>query len=608
MAIIDTTRDVVVVRIVYDGAPAAGKTLSVQTLGKLLGKTNAVFTPELPDYPIVYFDWLEYTGGFFKGLAIACQIVSVPTHTTAQPYRDYLLSTADTVVFVADASSPKNLQASLPYFDHAREQLAAIHSHAPVEMVVQLNKQDSPHAVHEVEAKTYFNDCPDLSFSESSATLPKGIRETFILAVRLAVERLNILDNTRQLPHLPRPEVSTGEELLELFKAQLPALSLPITASVSPNVEIAVPEEIVLLADPSNQLDELSELEVLTELEALPELGEFAGEPQNLEDFDDLPELSDVADFSELNPVEEHDSVDEFLTEPDTAETPIVAPEISEPVASTPEILASVTAVSPPPETPETNVVSFAAAALKSNSKRLPKFPDEETPSQWIWPPLSGKLILNQVAQHALKPTLQEDGTWMVNTKEGWRCFSKLAWQYPELDGAKAALREQIALHLRCSSLLSEQRCVVIAEERKNWRLWQILHTEPCLAQALQTAIHAETPESSAQQLLKCAQNMLNFYRTVNSYAAEFKFSLANIAVDNAQNLIYLGTLDKTAQTLASLSTAELLTQEFLPVLHRAVQQEELAVEALVEIFADYAEGSEAELVEQLTELCIAAL
>ena len=117
MAIIDTTRDVVVVRIVYDGAPAAGKTLSVQTLGKLLGKTNAVFTPELPDYPTVYFDWLEYTGGFFKGLAIACQIVSVPTHTTAQPYRDYLLSTADTVVFVADASSPKNLQASLPYFE-----------------------------------------------------------------------------------------------------------------------------------------------------------------------------------------------------------------------------------------------------------------------------------------------------------------------------------------------------------------------------------------------------------------------------------------------------------------------------------------------------------
>lgn len=589
MAIIDTTRDVVVVRIVYDGAPAAGKTLSVQALGKLLGKTNAVFTPELPDYPTVYFDWLEYTGGFFKGLAIACQIVSVPTHKAAQPYRDYLLNTADTVVFVADASSPKNLQASLPYLDHAREQLAAIHSHAPVEIIAQLNKQDSPHAVHEVEAKAYFNDYPDLSFCESSATLPKGIRETFILAVRLAVERLNILENTRQLPHLPRPEVMNGEELLEFFKTQFPAISLPVIPGVTHAVEVMMPEDIVLLDDPSP--DVLSELEVLEALEALPDL-DVMTEDASLADIDDLPELTD---FPVVDTVQELDTVDEFLTK--FEETEVIS-EISPEVA--PEIVASAT--------PETNVVSLAAASLKNNSKRLPKFPDEETPSQWIWPPLSGKFMLNQVVQYSLKPTLQEDGTWVVNTEKGWRCFSKLAWQYPELTGAKTALREQISLHLRCSSLLSEQRCVVIVEERKNWRLWQILHTEPSLEQALQIAIHAENPESIAQQLLSCAQNLVNSYREVGNYPAEFKFSLANIGLDNSNHLIYLGTLDKNAQAVPNLSTQDLLIQEFLPPLHHAVQQEELAVEALVEIFADYAEGAQAELAEQLTELCIAAL
>lgn len=592
MAIIDTTRDVVVVRIVYDGAPAAGKTLSVQALGKLLGKTNAVFTPELPDYPTVYFDWLEYTGGFFKGLAIACQIVSTPTHSAAQPYRDYLLSTADTVVFVADASSPKNLQASLPSFDHACAQLAAIHSHAPVEMVVQLNKQDSPHAVHEAEAKAYFNDHPDLSFNESSATLPKGIRETFILAVRLAVDRLNILDNTRQLPHLPRPEVTNGEELLELLKTQFPALSLAATPSVAYAAEATLPEEVMLLEDPSN--NGLSELEVLDVLEALPDVDELAAAPQNLEDFGDLPELSD---FPVADTVEELDSIDEFLTE--LAAPAEVTPEKVEVLPVVPEVLASA---------PETNVVSIASTALKANSKRLPKFPDEETPSQWIWPPLSGKLMLNQVVQHSLKPTLQEDGTWVVNAKSGWRCFSKLEWQYPELAGAKTALREQISLHLRCSSLLSEQRCVVIAEERKNWRLWQILHTEPSLEQALQTAIHAETPELIAQGLLRCAQDLLNSYRDMGGYPAEFKFNLANIGLDTTHNVIYLGTLDKNAHAVPVLSMQDLLNQEFLPVLHQAVQQEELAVEALVEIFTDYAEGSQAELAEQLTELCIAAL
>jgi hypothetical protein len=335
----------------------------------------------------------------------------------------------------------------------------------------------------------------------------------------------------------------------------------------------------------------------------LPDLNEFTNAPQN---FDELPELTEC---SEAKISEELNTTEQGLTEPTAFASPkmsALTSEIPKTTVSTPETL-STEFVPPAPETPA-NGVSFAAVALKSNSKRLPKFPDEETPSQWIWPPLSGKLILNQVVQHSLKPTLQEDGTWVVNTREGWRCFSKLAWQYPELAGAKTALREQISLHLRCSSLLSEQRCVVIAEERKNWRLWQILHTEFSLEQVLQVAIHAENPEIIAQQLLACAQNVLNSYREVCSYPAEFKFSLANVGLDNNNNIIYLGSLDKNLSTVSTLSTQDLLTQEFLPVLHRAVQQEELAVEALVEIFAEYAEGSQAELAEHLTELCIAAL
>ena len=62
MAIIDTTRDVVVVRIVYDGAPAAGKTLSVQTLGKLLGKTNARLHR--------FWIFFQHAGHFIQGVLI----------------------------------------------------------------------------------------------------------------------------------------------------------------------------------------------------------------------------------------------------------------------------------------------------------------------------------------------------------------------------------------------------------------------------------------------------------------------------------------------------------------------------------------------------------
>ena len=101
MAIIDIERDVIVVRIVYDGPPFSGKTTSVHALAKILDKRNTVFSPqEDPLSKTLYFDWMEYCGGFFKGYSISCQIISVPGQLSLMERRHFLLRTADSVVFV----------------------------------------------------------------------------------------------------------------------------------------------------------------------------------------------------------------------------------------------------------------------------------------------------------------------------------------------------------------------------------------------------------------------------------------------------------------------------------------------------------------------------
>src|SRR5579864_6982644 len=76
MAVLDLERDVIVIRIVYDGPPLAGKTTSVRALAHSLARS--VETPLEASGRTVFFDWMEYTGGLFEGHQIRCQVVSVP--------------------------------------------------------------------------------------------------------------------------------------------------------------------------------------------------------------------------------------------------------------------------------------------------------------------------------------------------------------------------------------------------------------------------------------------------------------------------------------------------------------------------------------------------
>ena len=65
MAVLDVDRNAVVIRIVYDGPPHAGKTTSLRALGRSLGRS--VEAPSEVAGRTVYFDWMEYTGGLFEG-------------------------------------------------------------------------------------------------------------------------------------------------------------------------------------------------------------------------------------------------------------------------------------------------------------------------------------------------------------------------------------------------------------------------------------------------------------------------------------------------------------------------------------------------------------
>jgi signal recognition particle receptor subunit beta len=218
MAVIDPNDNCVVIRVVYDGAPMAGKTTSVATLGRGFGAD--VYSPADYNGRTLYFDWLDYTGGVFEGRRIRCQIVSVPGQATLAPRRRRLLRSADVVVFVGD-SSPAGVEADRHYLSGLRGVLDEV-SGPPIGIVFQANKRDLPDATPLDRLRSMLDEMELRSaIVESVATEGTGVRETFVFAVRLALDRIRELMDTDSLS-TARPRINSAAELLEELRQAEP--------------------------------------------------------------------------------------------------------------------------------------------------------------------------------------------------------------------------------------------------------------------------------------------------------------------------------------------------------------------------------------------------
>jgi hypothetical protein len=187
-----------------------------------------VATPVESEGRTMFFDWMEYTGGLFEGHQIRCQIVSVPGQPDLAARRRALLETADVVVFVADTSDRDSVARSVEHV-HQMVDILRVHAEPPVGVIVQANKRDLPGAVPRDEIRRALGDDFDRTvLTESVAEAGIGIRETFVLAVRLALDRIRELMLRGDLPR-GRPSVDTAEELLSVLEA-LPAPAAPVVA------------------------------------------------------------------------------------------------------------------------------------------------------------------------------------------------------------------------------------------------------------------------------------------------------------------------------------------------------------------------------------------
>jgi signal recognition particle receptor subunit beta len=206
VAVLDIENGTVVIRIVYDGPPEAGKTTSLRALSASLARPMT--SPAQSGDRTLFFDWVEYTGGLFEGNQIRCQIVTVPGQTVLAHRRHALLESADVVVFVSD-SAPAAVATTRDYLGEMRGVLDEVPG-PRIGVILQANKRDRAEAVNLDAIRAV---APGIAVLESVATEGKGIREAFVFAVRLALDRVRELLRERTL-RLAAPDVQSSADLL----------------------------------------------------------------------------------------------------------------------------------------------------------------------------------------------------------------------------------------------------------------------------------------------------------------------------------------------------------------------------------------------------------
>jgi len=108
VAYLDAHTGELVIRIVYDGAPSAGKTTNVRRLheGLLATRRGELESPDSLGRRTEWFDRREFFGGYVEGLPLRCELLSVPGQRSLATRRAHLLVEADAIVLVLDATRP----------------------------------------------------------------------------------------------------------------------------------------------------------------------------------------------------------------------------------------------------------------------------------------------------------------------------------------------------------------------------------------------------------------------------------------------------------------------------------------------------------------------
>jgi len=143
-------------------------------------------------------------------------------------------------------------------------------------------------------------------------------------------------------------------------------------------------------------------------------------------------------------------------------------------------------------------------------ARELPLLPGSDLPGGFIWPPVEGRIFL-QEAETASAPRLHLSaaGIWTATQESGWFYHSHRDHLFANVEEARGLLIRWSRLHAGARDALSRRRCLALAPgEERRWRLWQVVHREPTMDDFLRAPLPEPGARVLAQRLAEAVSTL----------------------------------------------------------------------------------------------------
>ena len=116
-----------------------------------------------------------------------------------------------------------------------------------------------------------------------------------------------------------------------------------------------------------------------------------------------------------------------------------------------------------------------AQAAAPAEATRPPATPDGSVPSGFVWPPVDGRMILNELSGARVELTRSERGDWLGSANARWRLLSPADALYDDMEAGRSVLVQSARSQSARMQGRVFDRCVVLAPDGAGrYRLWNI--------------------------------------------------------------------------------------------------------------------------------------
>jgi hypothetical protein len=137
------------------------------------------------------------------------------------------------------------------------------------------------------------------------------------------------------------------------------------------------------------------------------------------------------------------------------------------------------------------------------------ELPDPHIPSGYIWPPVEGRVIVQQaVSSGHVTVTRQANGDLVAHSPSGWRLHSRARDEFSDSTSARVALVTWARAHALNQQILSDRRCVMASATANSWRLWQIVGVRASVEDFLSAGLAQPLSGRTAELLMSAAEKL----------------------------------------------------------------------------------------------------